>query len=108
MVAVELDERRVPQASDAVTRLIVRIVARQNPEFGSGFGEQQHDDSVEVAQALARQAARIDPGPGALLAVADVLDDGVGEDLDAPSDAVTQLLGDAGGFGCGSLQQSRE
>ena len=107
VVAVELDQRGVAQPGHAVAGLVVGIVAREDAEFRSRLGEEQHDDPVQVAQALAREVARIDLRPRALLPVADVVHDGVGQDLDAAPHPVTQLLRDAGGLGGGAFEQCR-
>lgn len=55
-----------------------------------------------------RELARVDRAPRALLAVADVGDHGVGEQLDAAAHPVAQLLGHARGLGGCLLEQSGE
>ena len=69
VVAVELDERGVAEPGHAVAGLVVGVVAGEDPELGPRLGEEQHDDPVEVAKALAREVARVDRRPGALLPV---------------------------------------
>src|SRR4051794_38320923 len=85
---LEVDEGDVAKASDAVAGLVVRVVDREDAELGAGLGEQQHDDPIEVPQALTREVFRIERPPGALLPLADVLDDDVRQDFDATTYAV--------------------
>ena len=53
MVAVQLDERDVAETGDAVARLVVGVVDGEDAELGTGLGEEQHDDPVQVPEALA-------------------------------------------------------
>ena len=105
---LEVDEGDIAKAGDAVAGLVVGVVDREDAELGAGLGEEQHDDPVEVPQALAREVLRVERHPSALLSLADVVDDGVGEQLDAAADAVAQLLADSGRLGARLLEQARQ
>ena len=105
---LEVDEGDIAEAGDAVAGLVVGVVDREDAELGAGLGEQQHDDPIEVAQALAREVLRIERHPRALLSLADVLDDGVRQQLDAAANAVAQLLAHPGRFGARLLEQARQ
>ena len=107
-LGVEVHLAQLAQPVEAVALGVGLVVGGHDAQLGAGLGVEQHQQPVEVAQALACQLVGVDarlgvevcPPSGAALG-----DHLVGEDLDAVADALAQRLGHADGVLVGLVDQ---
>ena len=103
VVVGQIDQAEFAEPVEAVAVDVVLVVGRDDAEFGTRLGVQQHDEPVQVAECLTGEVAGVDVGAGEELLVAFACsgvalgDHLVGDDLDALADAGAQLLGDTDG-----------
>ncbi len=108
VLGAEVHLAQLAQPVEAVALGVGLVVGGHDAKLGAGLGVEQHQQPVEVAQALAGQLVGVDARFGAVDGFArfePLVDDLVGEDLDAVADALTQCLRHPDGVVVGLVDQ---